>query len=75
MKIAELTAGEFALIEMLRSARPFRLAIGFRNDSIVNGKTGFASWTVTTAPALPEQDPINTGGGRSFDIAWENCHL
>lgn len=61
-----LSPGERALIEKLRSGESFRLAI--------NHGPGLNQWTVTTAPSLPAIDPVNTGGGDSFDDAWEHCH-
>ncbi|MCK1517274.1 hypothetical protein IVB22_33180 [Bradyrhizobium sp. 190] len=61
-----LSPGERALIERLRSGKPFRVAINYG--------PGLKQWTVTTAPSLPASDPVNTGGGNSFDDAWEHCH-
>ena len=66
MNAINLTTAERALIEKLRSGARFRLAINFG--------PGPKQWTVTTAPSLPAIDPVNTGGGNSFEAAWECCH-
>lgn len=60
-----LSPCERDLIEKLRSGDPFRLSINCQ---------AIVEWTVTTAPAMPEVHPVNTGGGDSFDDAWEHCH-
>ncbi|SFH82341.1 hypothetical protein SAMN04487925_101656 [Bradyrhizobium sp. cf659] len=64
-KMQKLSKAELELLAKLRSGDPFRLAINCQ---------GPREWTVTTAPALPEVHPVNTGGGYSFDDAWEHCH-
>lgn len=67
----DLTKAEKELIELLRGAEPFQLAISRRNDATVNGVGGFTSCSVTTAPPFPETSPVNTGCGDRFDQAWE----
>lgn len=56
----DLSPEERALIEFLRSDRTFRLHFQRRADH----------WSITTAPAMPEQHPQNTSGGRTFAEAW-----
>ena len=65
-QIEELTAGERALIEKLRSGESFQLAISCG--------PGANQWAVTRALSLPARDPGTTGGGESFDQAWGQCH-
>lgn len=57
----DLTVGERELIRRLRSGDTFRILIQRRHEG----------WCVTTAPALPDQLPQNTGSGRTFDQAWQ----
>lgn len=62
----DLTPGERALIEKLRSGEDLRL--------MISAGPAAKQWSVTSAPSLPETDPVTTGGGNSFDDAWEACH-
>lgn len=64
-KAHKLSKAELELLAKLRRGEPFRLLINCQAKN---------EWTVTTAPAMPEVHPVNTGGGDSFDDAWEHCH-
>ncbi|MFH1342848.1 MAG: hypothetical protein ABIL01_16845 [Pseudomonadota bacterium] len=72
-ELSDLTPGERALVEKLRSDDTFRLFITRQKNASINGVGGFTSWTVTAAPAPPVDSPSNTGGGHTFDMAWAMC--
>lgn len=60
----DLSASERELIDRLRGDETFRIHIQRRQDG----------WSVTTAPAPPEQHPQNTGAGDSFAQAWQHAN-